>query len=92
MEYTVNNKVFRHPDEITNERMLSIIEIEEQANKGENPRAWNLNRETIPKMMRLIVEGPHDEVDWMQAGYAQTMKIYNDFFTHIKAKAAESQS
>jgi len=40
-------------------------------------------------MMRLILDGPHDRVDWMQAEMTLCKKAYQDFFSLVAEKATE---
>lgn len=83
-----DGKEFKLPQRIENERTIALMDIDEEA----KPRAWYLNRETLPKVMRLILDGPHDEIDWLKQDAQETMKAYRDFFQHYAQKISASEN
>ena len=84
MQYEFSGKTFRHADRITNEMVIGAYELE-----AASEPSWIMNREALPKMMRLILEGPHDEIDWMQQEMKMCKKVYQDFFQLVAEKATE---
>ena len=84
MQYEFSGKAFRHPDKITNEMVIGAYEIEQDAEPS-----WIMNRDALPKMMRTILEGPHDEIDWMQEEMILCKKAYSDFFKLVTEKVTE---
>ena len=84
MQYEFSGKTFQHPERIINETVIAAAELEKSADPS-----WLFNREALPKMMRLILEGPHEEIDWMQQEMKLCKKAYMDFFTHVTEKVTE---
>ena len=84
MQYEFSGKLFRHPEKITCDRVITAYEIEK-----EGEISWLFNREAIPKMMRVILDGPHDEIDWLQQDIATCKKAYADFFALVSGNPNE---
>ena len=78
MQYTFNNETFTLKSNVTNETMIEITELEAQA-----VPSWYMNREALPRMMKMILDGPHDKVNWLKQTQIETMRAYRDFFTHV---------
>ena len=87
-DYIFEGKTFKHPDKIVNERVISVSELEESTDKS----AWYLDKDIIPKMMRLLLDGPHDEIDWLQQEMPLCVGAYQSFFLHCTEKIAESMT
>lgn len=86
-DYTIQGKTFRYPDEITNRRVIEVNKIP----KRDGILAWYMDEQAINDMMRLLVEGPHDQVDWMEVTQAQTLEIYDGFFAYCVSKIRTSE-
>ena len=84
MPYEFSGETFRHFDKITNEMVIGAYELEAAAEPS-----WIMNREALPKMMRIILDGPHDKIDWMQQEMKLCKQAYQDFFQLVAQKATE---
>lgn len=85
-EFIFDGKAFHYPEKILNETVIGVIDLDEAPIRS----AWYLHIDDLKKMMKLILEGPHDEVDWMKAETSECLRAYNGFFTFIGSKAKPS--
>jgi hypothetical protein len=83
-KFEIQGKEFAYPDRIINQRVFDIADYE-KATKS----AWFVTREGVEKMMRLVIDGPHDEIDWGIEDGATTIRIYKGFFPFYAKKIAE---
>jgi hypothetical protein len=49
-----------------------------------------MSEEGVVKMMRLLLDGPHDEVDWMEEEQDTTIQVFQDFFTRYRQRMTKS--
>ena len=84
-DYIFEGKTFKHPDKVINERVIDAGKIE---NTGKYNK-WYLDREVLPKAMALVLDGPHDEIDWLKQEMPACVAAYNDFFTHCAERVKE---
>jgi hypothetical protein len=86
MQYEFSGKLFSVPERITNDRVIGVHEIE-KACEPDGVSPWIMNREMLPKMMRYLLDGPHDDIDWIMQETAKCRAAYNDFFAVAFPKA-----
>jgi hypothetical protein len=83
MSYKIQGKEFEIKKRITNRMLIEMQEIEEDGG------TWYLVEKSLNKTMRIILEGPHDEIDWLDEETTKCLEIYRDFFTQFKKKTSE---
>lgn len=84
-DFIFQDKEFSYPSRILNERVFEIMEYEEKTS-----RIWWTTREGVNTMMRLMLDGDHDSVDFSKITLDETMKVYNGFFPYCAKKIKES--
>ena len=84
MDYDFSGHKFSLPSKIINEMVIRAYEIEKEAEPS-----WIMNRDALPEMMRLILEGPHDQIDWLKQETVLCKKAYLDFFKLVTEKVTE---
>lgn len=78
-------KHFHYPERITNRRVIDIHNLEQ-----EDGAKWFMDEGKLKRMMRLILDGPHDEVDWMEQEQSETLEAYRGFFKYYGEKMSGS--
>jgi hypothetical protein len=87
-EFTINGKTFKYPARVTNGRVIEVAELADNPTKV----AWYLSRQDLEKMMPLLLEGPHDEIDWLDVDQVDTVGVYNGFFGYCAWRVTKSES
>jgi len=87
MQYMFSSETFTLKGNVTNETMIDVTELEAQA-----APSWYMNREALPRMMKMILDGPHEKVNWLKQSQVETMRAYRDFFTHVAKNLKELTS
>jgi len=86
-KYEFGGEEFRFPKKITNGRVISLMELEEESEKS-----WYVDRQRLPQMMELLLDGDHDSVDWLEQDSAECVKVYRDFFLYYAERMSESKT
>jgi hypothetical protein len=90
-EFTFSTGTFVYPAKPTNGRIVQIYDLlEEQQDEGAKPLFLDADR--LSRAMRLILDGPHEGVDWMQEDGIETRRAFNGFFDYLNGRTAESES
>ena len=77
--YTIQGKEFKTPERITNRMLIEARDLGDE---------WLFDIDKIGKMMKIVLEGPHDKVDWLDEEVVTCSEAYQDFFSAFRKKIA----
>lgn len=79
-------KTFTSKTKFINRDVIKIREI------TDSDQAWYMDEAKIKAIMPLLLDGPHDEVDWLDAETKDCIGAYTDFFMSFAQSLSASQS